>query len=98
MTFANSGATGISASSKPYTPRSNAKASTKRAAANRRAGTYTITKTGRFKRAAFVNALKGIKIHGDNYDKELDKWLRENQKVYGYKYSYIPKQAKGKGE
>ena len=89
-TFAESKALGITAVSKHYVPRSNASEATKRAAANRRAGTYVIRKTGRFKKDEFVRAIHNVKVRSNNYDKDLSKWLAKNQQKYGYKYSYKP--------
>ena len=86
--MARSGATGITAVSKAYKPRSNASDSYKKAYANRRAGTYTVTKTHHFNADAFERALKNVRVRDDNYDKDLHKWLVRNQKRFGYKYSY----------
>lgn len=80
--------TGITAVSQNNKPRSNASEAYKRAYKNRRAGTYKITKTHRFKATEFEQAIRNIQVHDDNYDMDLHKWLKANQRKYGYKYSY----------
>ena len=87
MTFAKGKSTGITAVSSPATTKSK-DPTIQRAYKNRRAGTYKITKTGRFKSEQFQQALRNVKVRDDNYDKDLHKWLVKNQKKYGYKYSY----------
>lgn len=49
---------------------------------------YTMTKSNNFKGKDFVKGMKGAKSTGyKNYDSDVDKWLKANQKKYGYKYS-----------
>lgn len=88
MTFAsNSGLTGISAISRnAHNPKPHA--IPERTYANRRAGTYRITKTHHFKYAEFQQAIRGIQLRSDHYDEDLHRWLSANQRKYGYKYSY----------
>ena len=61
---------------------------------NRRAGTYQFRKTQHFNRHAFISAIHNLQVRDTNYDKDLDKWLRGNQKKYGYRYSYTPARNK----
>ena len=86
--FAESGASGVTAVSRKVAAPPNASTTTKKVYSNRRAGTYKIERTGRFKQSAFVDAIEKVKVHDHNYDLELHKWLMKNQHKYGYKYSY----------
>lgn len=61
---------------------------------NRRAGVYQWKKTQHFKKNEFVSAIHSIKVRDENYDKDLDKWLRSNQRKFGYKYSFTPARNK----
>lgn len=48
---------------------------------------YKFEKGGHFKASAFIKAVKSAKMKGKDYDDAADKWLKANQKKYGYKYS-----------
>lgn len=51
-------------------------------------GTYSFSKTDKFKAKEFVKAIHKASWSKDlGYNKGLDQWLRKNQKTYGYKYS-----------
>lgn len=51
-------------------------------------GTYTFTKTHKFKAKEFVKAIKKAKWPTHmSYDEGADWWLRKNAKAYGYTYS-----------
>lgn len=52
------------------------------------AGTYSFVKSHNFDASGFVKAINQAKISGKDYNDAVDKWLRNNQKKYGYKYSY----------
>lgn len=88
LTMARTDSTGITAVSSPVRTKSKNPV-VQRAYRNRRAGTYKITKTGRFRSEQFQKAIRDIQVRDDNYDKDLHKWLKKNQQKYGYKYSYI---------
>lgn len=88
LTFADSGVTGMSAVSIRVLPAQNASKKTIAAYKRRRAGEYRITKTNHFNREGFTKELRALKVRDNNYDKDLHKWLSDNQKKYGYRYSY----------
>lgn len=48
---------------------------------------YKIEKGTHFKAQAFSKGVKNAKMTGKDYDDAVDKWLKKNQKTYGYKYS-----------
>ena len=48
---------------------------------------YKFTKTQKFDSKSFIKGLNSAKAKTSNYDKEVDSWLRKNQKEYGYKYT-----------
>lgn len=48
---------------------------------------YKITKGTHFKAEAFTKAIKTARMTGTDYNDAVDKWLKNNQKKYGYKYS-----------
>lgn len=48
---------------------------------------YKFEKGSHFKAAQFAKAVKSAKIKGKTYDDAVDKWMRANQKKYGYKYT-----------
>ena len=48
---------------------------------------YKIEKGSHFKASAFTKAVKNAKMKGKDYDDAADKWLKANQKKYGYKYT-----------
>lgn len=53
------------------------------------AGTYSFVKGNRFDASGFIKGVNKAKLSGKDYNDAVDKWLRNNQKKYGYKYSYI---------
>lgn len=48
---------------------------------------YKFEKGTHFKAQEFSKAVRTAKMKGTDYDDAADKWLRANQKKYGYKYS-----------
>ena len=48
---------------------------------------YKFEKGTHFKASAFTKAVNTAKFKGSDYDDAVDKWLKKNQKKYGYKYS-----------
>lgn len=48
---------------------------------------YKFEKGGHFKASAFTKAVKNAKMKGKDYDDAVDKWLKANQKKYGYTYT-----------
>lgn len=49
---------------------------------------YKLTKGSHFKAKEFIKAMGQAKSTGSkNYDKDVDNWLKANQKNYGYKYN-----------
>ena len=48
---------------------------------------YKFEKGSHFKPLDFVKAVKNATIKGKDYDDAVDKWLKANQKKYGYKYT-----------
>lgn len=49
---------------------------------------YTLSKSNGFKGKDLVKGMRSAKSSGkDTYDKDVDKWLKQNQKTYGYKYT-----------
>lgn len=55
----------------------------------RYAGTYTFTKGTHFKASDFVKAVNSAQLSGKDYNDAVNRWLKANQKKYGYTYSYI---------
>ena len=53
------------------------------------AGTYTFVKGQRFNASGFVKGVNSAKLSGKDYNDAVDKWLRANQKKYGYTYTYV---------
>lgn len=53
-------------------------------------GDYKFVKTDKFKSNDFVHAVRTAHIKGKDYTDAADKWLKANQKKYGYKYSFTP--------
>lgn len=52
-------------------------------------GDYIFQKNGgHFKATEFVKAVKTAKMQGKDYDDAVNKWLKANQKKYGYKYEF----------
>lgn len=52
------------------------------------AGTYSFIKGTHFNATAFTKAINNATIRGNDYNDAVSKWLKANQKKYGYKYSY----------
>jgi len=52
------------------------------------AGTYSFVKGTHFNATAFTKAINNATIRGKDYNDAVSKWLKANQKKYGYKYSY----------
>ena len=48
---------------------------------------YKLEKGTHFKAQEFTKAVKSAKMKGKDYDDAVDKWLKKNQKKYGYTYS-----------
>lgn len=48
---------------------------------------YKLEKGTHFKANDFTKAVRTAKMKGKDYDDAVDKWLKKNQKTYGYKYS-----------
>ena len=42
----------------------------------------------RFNASGFVKAINTATLSGKDYNDAVNKWLKANQKKYGYKYSY----------
>lgn len=51
-------------------------------------GDYKFVKTPKFKASAFVKAVKTAKMTGKDYSDAANRWLKANQKKYGYSYSF----------
>lgn len=47
---------------------------------------YILEKGTHFKANDFIKGVKTAKMKGKDYDDAVDKWLKNNQKKYGYKY------------
>lgn len=56
--------------------------------ASGREGDYKFVKTHKFNATGFVKAVKSARLRGTDYDDAADRWLKANQKKYGYKYSF----------
>lgn len=52
------------------------------------AGTYSFVKGTHFNASGFVKAVNTAKLSGKDYNDAVNKWLKANQKKYGYKYSF----------
>lgn len=48
---------------------------------------YKIEKGTHFKAQQFTKAVRTAKMRGTDYDDAVNKWLKANQKKYGYRYS-----------
>lgn len=58
-------------------------------------GYYKVEKSNHFKAEAFARGVRNAKMKGKSYDDAVDRWLKQNQKKYGYKYTnYKDKKAK----
>lgn len=51
-------------------------------------GDYIFKKAKGFDGAAFVKAVKSARMKGKDYDDATHKWLKTNQKKYGYMYEF----------
>lgn len=51
-------------------------------------GDYVFVKTHKFNATAFTKAVKNATLRGKDYTDAADRWLKANQKKYGYKYSF----------
>lgn len=51
-------------------------------------GTYSFTKTHKFKGQSFEKAMSRARLNGKDYSDAVGKWLTANQDKYGYKYSF----------
>lgn len=51
-------------------------------------GDYKFVKTQKFNSSGFVKAVKSARMQGKDYDDAADRWLKRNQKKYGYTYSF----------
>lgn len=56
--------------------------------ASGREGDYKFVKTHKFDAAGFVKAVKNARMQGKDYNDAADRWLKANQKKYGYTYSF----------
>lgn len=52
------------------------------------AGTYSFVKGTHFNASGFIKAVNSAKLSGADYNDAVSRWLKANQKKYGYKYSY----------
>lgn len=52
------------------------------------AGTYTFVKGTHFNASAFVKGVSNAKLSGKDYNDAVSRWLKANQKKYGYTYSF----------
>lgn len=51
-------------------------------------GDYVFMKTKNFNSNAFVRAVNNARPRGKDYDDAIGKWLKSNQKKYGYTYEF----------
>lgn len=56
--------------------------------ASGRYGDYKFEKGTHFNAAGFVKAVRNATLKGKDYSDAADKWLRRNQRKYGYRYSF----------
>jgi ABC-type proline/glycine betaine transport system substrate-binding protein len=47
---------------------------------------YSLIKNNKFKATQFMKAILSSELNGKDYNSAVDKWLKNNQGVYGYKY------------
>ncbi len=52
------------------------------------AGTYSFVKGTHFNASGFVKAVNKANLSGKDYNDAVSKWLKANQKKYGYSYTY----------
>ncbi len=53
-------------------------------------GAYSFTKGTKFDANAFIKAVKNARMTGKDYNSAADRWLKRNQKRFGYSYSFTP--------
>lgn len=53
------------------------------------AGTYTFVKGARFNASGFVKAANSANLSGRDYNDAVSRWLRRNQKKFGYTYTFV---------
>lgn len=56
--------------------------------ASGREGDYKFVKTHKFDAVGFTKAVKNARMKGKDYNDAADRWLKANQKKYGYAYSF----------
>lgn len=56
--------------------------------ASGREGDYKFVKTHKFDAVGFTKAVKNARMKGKDYNDAADRWLKANQKKYGYTYSF----------
>ena len=61
--------------------------------ASGRGGDYIFKKGTHFKANDFVKGLQNANLKGENYNDAVHKWLKKNQKRYGFKYTYNPSES-----
>lgn len=52
------------------------------------AGTYSFVKGTHFNASGFIKAVGSAKLSGTDYNDAVNRWLKANQKKFGYMYSY----------
>lgn len=57
--------------------------------ASAREGDYKFIKTHKFDAVGFSKAVKSARMQGKDYNDAADRWLKKNQKKYGYTYSFV---------
>lgn len=67
---------------------STAHTSAKGIVASGKNGDYIFVKGGHFKANEFAKAVNKARPTGKSYDDAINKWLKQNQRKYGYKYEF----------
>lgn len=52
------------------------------------AGTYSFVKNHNFNASGFVKGVESARLNGKDYNDAVSRWLKANQKKYGYSYSF----------
>ncbi len=52
------------------------------------AGTYSFVKSHNFNASGFVKGVESARLSGKDYNDAVSRWLKANQKKYGYSYSF----------
>lgn len=52
------------------------------------AGTYSFVKGTHFNASGFIKGVNSAKLSGKDYNDAVSRWLKANQKKYGYTYSF----------